>query len=145
MTHKWPQDQRECDCGCGHKFWPHGSQRYIPGHLPPNSSKWREQPGPKRNLVLGPRFPESTPPACADKDPELWFSFEDSGLDLKTRREQVSEAIDICNACPVRAACLRWALDMNERHGIWGGVMPEERRNIKRNEMRRARRECEVA
>lgn len=43
-------------------------------------------------------------------------------------REQVDEARDWCNDCPVQKECLFTALADNDRFGIWGGYTPEERR-----------------
>lgn len=36
----------------------------------------------------------------------------------------------ICRECVVREECLDYALAINERYGIWGGMTPEERREI---------------
>ena len=33
----------------------------------------------------------------------------------------------VCGRCPVREACLAYALDARELWGIWGGLDPEER------------------
>src|SRR6266568_4253972 len=38
----------------------------------------------------------------------------------------------ICNTCPVRAECLRYAIDEREKHGIWGGKNVAERARIRR-------------
>ncbi|XVQ10606.1 WhiB family transcriptional regulator [Spirillospora sp. CA-255316] len=35
----------------------------------------------------------------------------------------------ICGGCPVRGQCLAYALRAGERHGIWGGMTPGERRS----------------
>ena len=35
----------------------------------------------------------------------------------------------ICCACRVRGQCLAYALRTGERHGIWGGMTPGERRH----------------
>lgn len=40
----------------------------------------------------------------------------------------------ICLDCPVRAECLQYALDHDERFGIWGGLSERERRRLKRGE-----------
>jgi len=72
-------------------------------------------------------FPE--PPAwmadavCATTDPEAFYP-EKGG---STR-----EAKAICRSCTVQAECLDWALDRDERFGIWGGLSERERRRIKR-------------
>lgn len=40
-------------------------------------------------------------------------------------------AKQICAACPVRLACLQWALDNYEQYGIWGGLTERERRRLR--------------
>lgn len=69
--------------------------------------------------------------ACKDVGVELFFSYDD--LDQR-------EALEYCNNCDVREECLLYALDRNERYGIWGGMGERERRSIlrKRRERRRA-------
>lgn len=44
----------------------------------------------------------------------------------------MSEAIRMCNTCPVQMECLAYAIATREEHGIWGGKLPEERRIIRR-------------
>lgn len=45
----------------------------------------------------------------------------------------VAEAKTVCKGCPVRVACLRDAMAVedgagrSERHGVYGGLVPEER------------------
>ena len=66
---------------------------------------------------------------CAEVDPERWFP-EKGG---STR-----EAKKVCNGspgrppCPVRAECLEYALEHDERFGIYGGLSERERRRLKR-------------
>ena len=60
---------------------------------------------------------------CAQTDPEAFFP-EKGG---STR-----EAKKICEVCPVRAECLAYALEHDERFGIWGGLSERERRRLKR-------------
>jgi WhiB family redox-sensing transcriptional regulator len=38
----------------------------------------------------------------------------------------------ICSECPVREACLDYALRMREPEGIWGGLTADERRKLLR-------------
>ncbi|MEV4575989.1 WhiB family transcriptional regulator [Nonomuraea jabiensis] len=51
-------------------------------------------------------------------------------------------AAAICNGdwddqmCPIRNECLHWALLNNEKFGVWGGMLPHDRLN-----MRQAKRE----
>lgn len=58
---------------------------------------------------------------CAQTDPEVFFP-EKGG---RTR-----EAKRICRSCEVRVACLQYALDHNERFGVWGGFSERERRRM---------------
>ncbi len=63
--------------------------------------------------------------ACHGKNPDLWFPERDQGP------KGSDEAKAICEACPVRSACLDWALESGETFGIWGGKTPAERRRMK--------------
>ena len=38
----------------------------------------------------------------------------------------------VCRSCEVRAECLEYALENDERFGIWGGLSERERRRLKR-------------
>lgn len=48
------------------------------------------------------------------------------------RGQSVNEAKAICASCPVREACLEYALVAVERFGIWGGASERERRRLRR-------------
>jgi WhiB family redox-sensing transcriptional regulator len=37
----------------------------------------------------------------------------------------------VCAACPVRRPCLDFALATRQPYGIWGGMTPEERRDLR--------------
>jgi transcriptional regulator with XRE-family HTH domain/Zn finger protein HypA/HybF involved in hydrogenase expression len=54
--------------------------------------------------------------ACRGDERPLWMWFPVRG-DLKT----VHAAKKICSACFVRDDCLQYAVDVNERTGLWGG------------------------
>lgn len=60
---------------------------------------------------------------CAQTDPEAFFP-EKGG---STR-----EAKKVCGSCEVRSECLDYALENDERFGIWGGLSERERRKLKR-------------
>ncbi len=60
---------------------------------------------------------------CAQTDPEAFFP-EKGG---STR-----EAKKVCTSCEVRSECLDYALENDERFGIWGGLSERERRKLKR-------------
>ncbi len=44
----------------------------------------------------------------------------------------VREAKRICGLCPIRSACLEYALDNDERFGVWGGLSEKERLALRR-------------
>lgn len=66
---------------------------------------------------------------CAQSNPEAFYP--EKGMSAR-------EAKRVCNGdtdtapCPVRAECLKWALDNDERFGVWGGLSERERRKIAR-------------
>ncbi len=60
---------------------------------------------------------------CAQTDPEAFFP-EKGG---STR-----DAKMICHSCEVRAQCLEYALERDERFGIWGGLSERERRKLRK-------------
>lgn len=39
------------------------------------------------------------------------------------------QAKEICRTCPVKRACLDYAIEIREPHGIWGGLNENERKN----------------
>ena len=48
--------------------------------------------------------------------------------DEKLEREQ--RAKTICTSCGVKDDCLRYALQIREQHGIWGGLNEAERKTL---------------
>jgi len=70
--------------------------------------------------------------ACASTDPEIFFPAKgDSG----------AEARQVCGRCLVSDACLAYALQTREEFGIWGGLDPVERKNLRRTLLRHRSRE----
>jgi WhiB family redox-sensing transcriptional regulator len=61
---------------------------------------------------------------CAQTDPEAFFP-EKGG---STR-----DAKKVCVGCEVRSECLEYALQHDERFGIWGGLSERERRKFKKD------------
>ncbi|MCH4249482.1 MAG: WhiB family transcriptional regulator [Microbacteriaceae bacterium] len=60
---------------------------------------------------------------CAQTDPEAFFP-EKGGSTRDAKR--------ICESCEVREQCLQYALEHDERFGIWGGLSERERRRLRR-------------
>ena len=62
--------------------------------------------------------------ACTRHGPDTWYP-EHGEVQTTTQK-----AKRICKyECPVRLACLAYALRTREGHGIWGGMTEKERRN----------------
>jgi WhiB family transcriptional regulator, redox-sensing transcriptional regulator len=45
---------------------------------------------------------------------------------------QIEQAKEVCVECPVRMACLEYAITTNQEYGVWGGTSEEERRVLRR-------------
>lgn len=60
---------------------------------------------------------------CSQTDPEAFFP-EKGGSTRDAKR--------ICTSCDVKSECLEYALQNDERFGIWGGLSERERRKLKR-------------
>jgi hypothetical protein len=56
---------------------------------------------------------------CQTVDPETFFPAPTDPPDA---------AIALCGTCSVQGACLAWALDAGDCHGVWGGTTARERR-----------------
>ena len=76
--------------------------------------------------------------ACRNMDTELFFPRGETGVPL----EQTVAAKAICARCPVRIACLEFAMATRQESGICGGRTEQERRTLAR---RRARARREMA
>lgn len=66
--------------------------------------------------------------ACRDVDPTLFFPVGVTGPAIP----QIAEAKAVCRRCPVRLACLQYALVSYQEFGVWGGYDEEERRDLHR-------------
>jgi len=61
---------------------------------------------------------------CAQPDPEAFF---------REKGGSTRDAKKVCVGCDVRAECLEYALEHDERFGIWGGLSERERRKFKKD------------
>ena len=66
---------------------------------------------------------------CSQTDPEAFFP-EKGGSTRDAKR--------VCAQCEVREQCLDWAIEHDERFGIWGGMSERERRRYKKERRGRA-------
>ena len=61
--------------------------------------------------------------ACQGLDAEIFYPENEDHADF---------ALSVCEQCAVRIACLDYALDTREQHGVWGGATARDRRKILR-------------
>jgi WhiB family transcriptional regulator, redox-sensing transcriptional regulator len=91
------------------------------------------------------RMPRPHEVAAARSDPRLVRAFEERSSDESWRargscrrqdpekffpapRETSDPALALCRTCVVAGACLAWALDVGDCHGVWGATTARERR-----------------
>lgn len=60
---------------------------------------------------------------CPETDPEVFYP---------ERGGSVREAVAVCGRCSVREKCLDWALENDERWGVWGGTSEQQRAKARR-------------
>jgi len=66
---------------------------------------------------------------AACRGPESRVFFPPTWPERREEREaREMRAKSICRSCAVRVACLEYALQIREPHGIWGGLTENERR-----------------
>jgi WhiB family transcriptional regulator, redox-sensing transcriptional regulator len=75
---------------------------------------------PERCRVVLPLLPGAL---CKGQDPSLWFPLRGGSMD---------PAKAVCRDCPARVGCLDWAVQADERAGVWGGISPDERAQLRR-------------
>lgn len=93
------------------------------------------------NLVLNGGWTASA--ACRGMDPAV-FHPQRHGHDQAKRSRAAKE---VCRRCPVEDECLAFALmtePVGSESGIWGGMTPEERRELRRL-LERSEPEVQVA
>lgn len=64
-----------------------------------------------------------TDAACTQTDPEIFYP---------TAGGSTRDAKAVCASCEVQEKCLAWALENDERRGIWGGLSERERARLRR-------------
>ena len=103
--------------------------------LPP-----RPQPGPITDQASWAQVIRHARCADGDLDPDQWFPVS---AEAGKARQEAATAIALCTACLVRDQCLALSLrhwDIGQ-HGVWGGLVPAERAQIRRR-MHADRNEC---
>jgi WhiB family transcriptional regulator, redox-sensing transcriptional regulator len=95
---------------------------------------------PRRRTLATPGAPLSAGwrgrAGCRGADLEVFFP---------GRGESAEPAQRICAACPVRQACLDYAISYGIVHGIWGGLTERDRRALRTRHAGASRRERDAA
>src|ERR1700730_15763520 len=104
-----------------------------------------EQPTGEVGEMTRARMPGPHEVAAARRDPRLLRAFHQRDEDLTWRARGVCQSVDpevffpapsepadaavaLCRTCDVQGACLAWALEVGDCHGVWGATTPRERR-----------------
>lgn len=74
-----------------------------------------------------------TDAACRDLDTAIFFPDTDA-------EAATAPAKAVCATCPVRDACLEFALVTRQDDGVWGGLDETERRRLRRRRQEAARK-----
>ncbi len=68
---------------------------------------------------------------AACRGPQAAVFFPPTTFERKDEKlEREGRAKAICATCSVRQPCLAYALEINESHGIWGGLNETERKGL---------------
>lgn len=78
------------------------------------------QPGTRVFIVQAPG-PDWELAACQEMDTTIFYPEKGKRSDRAKR---------VCGGCPIRQQCLDYALQAEEKHGVWGGLDPEQREAI---------------
>jgi WhiB family redox-sensing transcriptional regulator len=76
--------------------------------------------------------------ACRSYDNLLFFG-DDHGESELEKQAREARAKAVCERCPVIEACLEFAIETNQKYGIWGGMTDRERASLKRRRARSRR------
>lgn len=90
---------------------------------------------PKADLP-GPGWGWQSDAACQDEDVVLFFG--PPGEPKVEREIRERQAKQVCAGCPVRTACLDYAVNRPEKAGTWGGLNEDERVPERRRRLQRA-------
>ena len=74
--------------------------------------------------------------ACRGMDTEMFFPADGERPPERDTRE--AKAKQVCARCPVRSECLEESLARPDKHGVFGGLNEQERKNELRRRSRRA-------
>lgn len=74
---------------------------------------------------------------CADSDDtDIWFPVDEDDPEFESISAIEAEAAETaavrrCYGCPVQDQCLQYALELNLVDGVWGGLTPVQRNQLR--------------
>lgn len=74
-------------------------------------------------------------PLCSEIGLDLFYKDDEFEDDRARVHGEQLKAAKICNKCDHILECAEWGIN-KERWGIWGGLTPKERQNIRRKRRR---------
>jgi len=80
-------------------------------------------------------------PLCAEVGTHLFFPKDPDDPQLSAMVEaDYTYARKVCNECEHKTECALWAIEKNEKFGMWGGLSPRDRVNIRKQKDHARRR-----
>jgi len=70
-------------------------------------------------------------PSCAQVGGDFWYAEKDADSDDLNVISDYRFAKSVCDSCIHKSDCAEWGI-LNEEHGMWGGLTPRQRREIRR-------------
>lgn len=72
------------------------------------------------------RLVMNTVPECTSVNPDFFFA-DQNDPEEKYGRSERAIAQGVCSRCPIKNECFANAINNEERFGVWGDSMPEQR------------------
>jgi WhiB family redox-sensing transcriptional regulator len=82
-------------------------------------------------------------PLCSDAGLDLFYKDDLLDDDNTQSYSEQAKATSLCSSCEHLVDCAEWGIN-KEKWGIWGGLTPRERHNIRRKRRRRGQVDIEI-
>ena len=82
-----------------------------------------------RELISDPKYLWRDRASCLGLDTSRFIS--ENNMQGKGQLAVYKESIEICKLCDVRSECLAYSLNSYAKDGVWGGLIPSQRKGLK--------------